>query len=119
MRLFTWNRPTWDFGAEYQFDVGDYDDSSLSATRHRLGAEIEHTFSDGWAAILEASQRYIEYDLDRNGSEERTELGLSISKAFGTRWRMILRYAYTDNAADVAEFDYRGNRISAGVEAVM
>jgi hypothetical protein len=114
-----WARQAWDFSAEYLFDVGDYDDSSLSAARHRLGVEIEHTFSGGWATLLEASQRHIDYDLDSNGTEERTEVAFSLSKAFGARWRVILRYAFTNNAADVAEFDYRGNRVSAGVEAVM
>jgi hypothetical protein len=115
----TWNRPTWDFGAEYQFDVGDYDDPSLSATRHRLSMEVQRTFSSGWAVMLEASQRRSDYDLANNGSEERSELGLSISKTFGNHWRVIVRHAYTDNSADVADFDYRGNRISAGFEAVM
>lgn len=115
----TWARQSWDFGAEYQFDVGDYDDSTLSATRQRLSVEIEHTFSAGWAVSFEASQRHSDYDLASNGSEDRTELSLSLSKTFSDRWRLILRHAYTDNAADESEFDYRGNRFSAGFEATM
>ena len=34
-------------------------------------------------------------------------------------WRIIVRHSYTDNSADLAQFDYHGNRISAGFEAVM
>lgn len=115
----TWVRPLWDFGAEYQFDLGDYDDPTLSATRHRLNLELQRSFSAGWAVMLEASQRHSEYDLESNGSEDRTELALSISKTLGDRWRVIVRHAYTENSADVPEFDYRGNRISAGFEAMM
>jgi hypothetical protein len=44
---------------------------------------------------------------------------VSISKAIGDRWRIVVRHAYTDNSADVAQFDYRGNRISASFEAVL
>jgi hypothetical protein len=115
----TWTRPTWDFGAEYQIDVGDYDDSSLSATRHRLGLELQRSFSTGWAVMLEGSLRHSEYDLASNGTEDRTEVALSLSKPIGDRWRVILRHAYTENSADRSEFDYRGNRISAGFEAMM
>lgn len=115
----TWARPEWDFAADYQFDIGDYDDASQSATRHRLGAEAQHSFADDWAVMFEASLRHSDYDLASNGSEDRTELSLSISKSFGDRWRVIVRHAYTDNSADDSEFDYRGNRISAGFEAMM
>ena len=113
-----WSRRSWDFGAEFSFDVGDYDDPALSATRRRLGIEIQRSFSAGWAVLFEASQRHSDYDLDSNGSEARTELALSLNKSFGTRWRLILRHAYTDNVADVPDFDYRGNRFSAGLEAI-
>ena len=115
----TWARPEWDFAADYHFDIGDYDDASQSATRHRLGAEIQHSFANDWAVMVEASIRHSDYDLASNGSEDRTELGLSISKTLGARWRVIVRHAYTDNSADDSEFDYRGNRISAGFEAMM
>lgn len=115
----TWVRPTWDFGAEYQFDIGDYDDSTLSATRHRLSAEFQRTFSAGWAVMLETSLRHSDYDLESNGSEDRAEVALSISKTLNDRWRVVVRHAYTENSADLSEFDYRGNRISAGFEAVM
>lgn len=115
----SWARQSWDFSAEFQFEVGDYDDSTLSATRQRLSFDVQRTFSAGWAALFEASQRHSNYDLDSNGSEDRTELALSLSKTINARWRLVIRHAYTDNAADLPEFDYRGSRISAGVEAVM
>lgn len=115
----TWTRPLWDFGAEYQLDIGDYDDAALSATRHKLGAELQRSFSNGWTALLEASLRHSDYDLASNGSEDRAEIGLSIGKTLNDRWRVIVRHAYTENIADVAEFDYRGNRFSASFEAMM
>ena len=115
----SWTRTTWDLGAEYQFDVGDYDDSTLSATRHRLGLELERSFSTGWAVMLEGTFRHSEYDLASNGTEGRTEVAISISKTIGDRWRVIVRDAYTENSADLSEFDYRGNRISASFEAIM
>lgn len=114
-----WTQPTWDFGAEYQFDVGDYDDSSLSATRHRVSLELQRSFAVSWAVMLETTLRHSDYDLASNGSEDRAEVALSLSKSFNDRWRIVVRHAYTENSADVAEFDYRGNRISAGFEATM
>jgi hypothetical protein len=81
--------------------------------------ELERSFSTGWAVLLETSFRHSDYDLASNGSEDRAEVALSISKTLSERWRVIVRHAYTENSADVAEFDYRGNRISAGFEATM
>lgn len=115
----SWARPAWDFIAEYNFDIGDYDDSSLSATRHRLGVELEHSFADSWTVSLAGSLRHSDYDLASNGTEDRSELALSIGRSFGDRWRVVVNYTYTDNSADLADFDYRGNRVSAGFEAMM
>ena len=57
------------------------------------------------------------YDVAENGSEKRTELALAVSRNLNATWRAVVRYAYADNQADLPEFDYRRNRISAGVEA--
>lgn len=114
-----WARQSWDFGAELEVDVGDYDDSTLSATRQQISLDVRHSFTAGWEAMFEASQRRSDYDVARTGSENRTELTLSVSRSFGDRWRLVVRHAYTENSADLAEFDYRGNRISAGFEATM
>ena len=57
------------------------------------------------------------YAVAENGSEERTELALTVSRDFGSQWRAFVRYAYADNQADVPEFDYERNQFSAGVEA--
>ena len=40
-----------------------------------------------------------------------------MNRDFGSQWRAFVRYAYADNQADLPEFDYERNLISAGVEA--
>lgn len=115
----SWSRTNWDFGADYQFDIGDYDDSTLSATRHRVSFEVERSLDNGWAVTFEGSFRHSDYDQAGNGTEDRTEAALSISRSINDRWRVIVRDAYTDNSADLPEFNYQGNRITAGFEAIM
>jgi hypothetical protein len=112
-----WTPAAWDVGVEYQFEVADYDDATLSAKRHQLRVDVERALGADWIVSFEFARRHSKYDLDENGSEERTELALTVSRAFLSRWRWIIRHAYNDNNADLQEFDYRGNRISAGVEA--
>ena len=57
------------------------------------------------------------YAVEENGTEERAEVLLAVSRSFGERWRAVVRYAYADNQADLPEFNYHRNRIAAGVEA--
>ena len=57
------------------------------------------------------------YDLAANGSEERFELTLAASRSLNDTWRVVVRYAYADNQADLPEFNYQRNLVSAGVEA--
>lgn len=113
----SWARSAWDFGVEYQFEVADYDDATLSATRQQVRMDIERTLASDWSVLLEAFRRHSDYDVHANGSEERIDLALSVTKILSPRWRVLVRYAYTDNAADLAEYDYRGNRIWVGLEA--
>lgn len=115
----TWIQAAWNFRFGYLFEIGDYDDESLSATRHELSFDAETEFATDWTILLEASGRRSTYDDDTNGNEQRTELALALTRTLTTRWQVFLRYSYTNNDADASEFDYTGNRISAGVEATL
>jgi hypothetical protein len=114
-----WSGKPWGVSADYQFEVGDYDDASMSATRRQLRFDVERTIAGSWTVLFEAAHRYSLYDVASIGSEDRTELALSVTKAFARRWRFVLRHAYVNNDADLADFEYRGNRTTAGVEAIM
>jgi tetratricopeptide (TPR) repeat protein len=112
-----WMQAAWDFRVGYRLEIGDYDDESLSATRHELSFDAESEFATDWTLLIEASARRSSYDDATNGNEQRTELALALTRALTPRWQVFLRYAYSNNDADASEFDYTGNRISAGVEA--
>jgi tetratricopeptide (TPR) repeat protein len=114
-----WTREPWRIGFDYRFDVNDYDDDALSTRRHELGAELQRSLPGDWSIALAAAGRHSRYDLESNGTEDRTELALEIAKVFGTRWRLITRYSYADNDADLPEFNYQRGRFSAGFEAAM
>lgn len=114
-----WSPTHWNIGAEYRFELVDYDDETLSSKRHRLRLDVERELAAHWSVLFEAIRRRSDYDSDLYGSENRTELALSVSRALSARWRVVARYSYTDNTAVSREFDYRGNRISAGVEATL
>jgi hypothetical protein len=112
-----WMRAAWDFRVGYRLEIGDYDEESLSATRHELSFDAESEFATDWTVLIEASARRSSYDDDTNGDEQRTELALALTRTLTPRWHVFVRYAYSNNDADASEFDYTGNRVSAGVEA--
>lgn len=114
-----WTRADWDFSFGYRFEIGDYDDGSLSATRHELSLDAEYGFATDWSLLAEASRRRSDYDSDINGNEQRTELALGLTRILTSRWQVFLRYAYTNNDADAAAYDYTGNRFTAGIEATL
>jgi len=114
-----WTRADWAFTFGYQLEIGDYQERLLSATRHLLSADAEYSFATDWTFLAEASRRHSSYDSDINGNEQRTELALSLTRTLTSRWQVFLRYAYTNNDADAPEYDYTGNRLSAGVEATL
>jgi len=114
-----WQAQPWSLGVEYQYENSDYDDTSLSASQQQLGVELRRVLSDDWTLAFEALRRHTRYDLASNGAEDRTELSVAAMKSLTRRWRMVVRYSYADNAADLALYDYRRNRISAGVEALL
>lgn len=112
-----WEHEPWNIGAAYQFDKSNLRDESLSATRHQLAISAARTIAQTWLLGCEITQRHSSYDI--SGKESRTEFNLTVEKALGTHWRLAVRYVYTDNEADLSDFNYRGNRISAGVQAFM
>lgn len=114
-----WTLADWDFTLGYRLEIGDYDDDSLSATRHELRADAEYSFAADWSFLAEASRRRSDYDSDTNGNEQRTEFALGLTRTLTSRWQVFVRYEYTNNDADAAEYDYSGNRFTAGVEATL
>jgi tetratricopeptide (TPR) repeat protein len=114
-----WTQADWDFTFGYRLEIGDYDDDSLSATRHELSFDAEYGFATDWTFLAEASRRRSDYDSDTNGSEQRTELALGLTRTLTSRWQVFLRYAHTNNDADAREYDYTGNRFTAGIEATL
>ncbi|MFC4313471.1 tetratricopeptide repeat protein [Steroidobacter flavus] len=114
-----WMQAAWDFRFGYLLEIGDYDDNTLSATRHELSFDAESEFARDWTILFEASRRHSSYDDNTNGKEQRTELGVALTRTLTSRWQAFLRYAYTNNDADASEFDYTGNRLTAGIEATL
>ena len=113
-----WRRDSWDVSLEYKYDTNDYNDESLSFSRHRLGVDVQRDLDDYWTLQGGLSFDHSRYDVATNGSEERFELTLAASRSLNETWRVVVRYAYADNSADLPEFNYQRNLFSAGVEAV-
>lgn len=114
-----WRRSAWDLGIEIQGDTGEYREEVLSATRYQVGVDARHTWPAGWTASGEVRRRHSRYDAESNGTEDFTELALTLHKTLASRWRLFVRYAYADNDATLPEFQYDRSRIVAGVDAVL
>lgn len=114
-----WQRQPWTVGIGYQLENNDYEDDSLAAQRHQLVADVQRTLGNGWTVSLQAVRLNSDYDDADTGSEERSEVALEVAKALNGRWRVVARYGYADNEADLPEFTYRRQRVSAGFEVTM
>jgi tetratricopeptide (TPR) repeat protein len=112
-----WSRNSWDVTVEYRFDSSDYQDESLSFSRHQLGVDVQRDLDENWSVQAGLSFDRSRYDVATNGTEERFELTTAASRKLGDTWRVVVRYAYADNQADLPEFNYQRNLVSAGVEA--
>lgn len=112
-----WRRGSWDVTVNYRFDTSDHADEALSFDRHQLSVDAEYELYTDWTLQGSLAHERSSYDLSENGTEERSEIALGLNRDFGSTWRAFVRYSYADNSADVPEFDYERNRISAGVEA--
>lgn len=113
-----WRSGSWDVAVAYRFDSNDYDDTSLSFDRHQLAVDAQRELDENWIVQASLTGDRSRYDDTANGSEERTEIALAVSRKLGSLWRAVVRYAYADNQADLPEFDYSRSRVSAGVEAI-
>ena len=112
-----WRRGRWDLTVAYRFESSDYDNAALSLDRHQLSFDVQRALDANWTVQASLARDRSRYDVAANGNENRTELALAVSRNLSALWRAVVRYAYADNQADLAEFDYQRNRISAGVEA--
>lgn len=112
-----WHRDSWDVSLEYKFDTSDYEDESLSFSRHQLSVDVQRDLGEYWTVQGGLSFDSSHYDVATNGTEERFELTLAASRSINDTWRVVVRYAYADNSADLPEFTYQRNLVSAGVEA--
>jgi hypothetical protein len=113
----TWRRGSWDVAVQYRFDSSDYQEEDLSFDRHQVSVDAQCDLDEDWTIEAGLSHDRSNYDVAANGSENRTEVLLGVSRTLGTQFRVVVRYAYADNQADLPEFDYGRNRISAGIEA--
>jgi hypothetical protein len=112
-----WDRDSWNVSLEYKYDTSDYADESLSFSRHQLSVDVQRDLGEYWNVQGGLSFDSSSYKLEANGSEERFELILAASRNINDTWRVVVRYAYADNSADLPEFNYQRNLFSAGVEA--
>jgi len=112
-----WRRGKWDVTVQYRYDTSDYRDEDLSFDRHQLSVDVQRDLSENWSVEAVLSFDRSSYDVADNSNEDRTEVGLGLSRSFGQRWRAVLRYAYADNQAELPAFDYGRSLISGGVEA--
>jgi hypothetical protein len=112
-----WRRERWAVYVQYRFDTTDYAAETLSFDRHQFSVDAFYDLDSDWVLQASLAHDRSRYDVAENGSENRSELAFAVTRNLSTKWRAILRYAHADNQADVPEFDYRRNRISAGVEA--
>jgi hypothetical protein len=112
-----WHRDTWDVRLEYRFDTSDYEDESSSFSRHQLTADVRARPRRELARAVGLSLDRSRYDDPANGSEERFELALSVSRVSTTRGESSCAMPTPTTAADLPEFNYQRNLFSAGVEA--
>ncbi len=112
-----WRRERWAVYVQYRFDTTDYAAETLSFDRHQFSVDAFYDLDSAWGLQASLAHDRSSYAVAENGSENRSELALAVTRNLNTKWRAIVRYAHADNKADVPEFDYRRNRISAGVEA--
>ena len=114
----TWHRDSWDVTVEYRFDSSDYDEETLSLDRHQLSVDAQRDLDENWTVQAGLSIDRSRYDCRGERHARSAPSSRSPSAAISaSAWRAVVRYAYADNQADLPEFDYDRNRISAGVEA--
>jgi hypothetical protein len=109
----------WHIEFGYELETSDHEDDHLSATRHQLGLGIERELSTVWLFTIDAALRHSRYDEDEQGEEVLADLSFAVTRSWNERWRLVMRYSRADNEADLDDFDYSSNRISASIEALL
>jgi hypothetical protein len=109
----------WALGLEYNLEVSDLQDETLSTTRNQFAFDLRRDLNVDWSLALDATLRHSVYAVSENGTEDRMEIGLAITRALSMRWRVVVRYAYADNDSDIPELNYERNRIGASIEALL
>jgi hypothetical protein len=104
---------------EYQMEMSDHVDESLSATRHQVVLDVRRDLNEAWSLACAIAAHTARYDVEANGDEQRTEFAIQITRVLSARWRLAVRYAHTDNDADLAELTYERNRVAAVIEALL
>jgi tetratricopeptide (TPR) repeat protein len=107
-------------GAEYRFEDNNADDPLFAYSWHQLGALLQWAPVDGrWATALDIAQRRTDHD-DRGGlgpsSEDRMTVTVTGAVRLGIYLRLVARYEWQDNSAEVDAYDYDRQRISLGFD---
>ncbi|MET0986937.1 MAG: tetratricopeptide repeat protein [Steroidobacteraceae bacterium] len=110
---------SWQLGLQYDFESNSYSDETLSMRQHKVSVVGERGLARGWWTAVEAAQRFSDYKLSTHGNEDRFEAGIALKKQLSPSWRLSARYDYAKNAAKLADFDYRRNRVWVGAEATL
>ena len=113
-----WEPSPWRFAADVEFERNDLHDAMLASSRRQVSLSATRIIDEHWQAGIDFALRHTRFESDASGTENRTDAALFVSRSLAERWRVLGRYSYARNAADVADFDYRRNRISVSVEAI-
>jgi hypothetical protein len=108
----------WDLTVGYELELSDHDDETLSAKRHQLHASLARELSSDWSIEAESAVLRTSYD-EANDDETQIEMAFAVARSLNATWRIIGRYTYADNDADVPEFNYSRNRIMILLEAIL
>lgn len=101
---------------EYEFESNDRQEDAVSPTRHLLFAAVRRDLSGDWTLGADLSYRYSRYDIDMASTREehRAQLGLNVNRRLTRSWEVVIRYDFTQNHSNAADFDYSRNRLSIG-----
>ena len=113
-----WRRGVWDLALEYGLESSDLEDAALSANRQALSLDVGWRLNNLWFLGLNAAVRASRYDSE-DMEEDELELASVLARELSPGWRLVLRYAYADNRADLAVFDYGRSRITAAIEIIL
>lgn len=131
LRLKTaWQKATRSVKLEYRYEYNDLADlytattfSSYSPIRHGLRLYYKQPVARDYHVTLSASWRNSRYtqphlfadNSTRRREEQRTVLGVSLSRLISQRTEMTLEYRFTDNNSTLNSYTYQRQQLSAGL----